>query len=214
MAKSHVYVVGPDYGISVMFAKRGYRVVRDIAEADIVVWSGGADVNPALYGEKPLEQTSFNPRRDQDDIQAWKISTTMGAQLRVGICRGGQFLNVQNGGRLWQHVNKHTSDHLVLDIPSQTEYLCSSTHHQMMRPGNGAQVLGIGIHKIADMQLNVCNFKFADGQSWNEDDAEDPDVEVVWYEHTRSLCFQPHPEMRGYDQCTKYFFNLIERYVA
>ena len=35
------------------------------------------------------------------------------------------------------------------------------------------------------------------------------DTEVVWYEHTKSLCFRPHPEYTGYDETRIYFFSLM-----
>jgi hypothetical protein len=87
----------------------------------------------------------------------------------------------------------------------------TSTHHQMMRPGDGALVLAVA---------REAGMKLADGDEWHiEHDRktrkeELEDVEVIWYEDTKSLCFQPHPEFGGAQACTDYFFDLLESVVG
>jgi putative glutamine amidotransferase len=81
----------------------------DIAERvldglDGLLITGGKDVDPAAYGQKP------HPATDQPDRQrdAWE-STLLDAALKrglpvLGICRGAQVLNVALGGTLHQHL--------------------------------------------------------------------------------------------------------------
>ena len=71
---------------------------------DGLVITGGKDVDPARYGQKPHPKTD-EPRRDRD---AWEFAL-LGAALKrgvpvLGICRGAQVLNVALGGTLHQHL--------------------------------------------------------------------------------------------------------------
>ena len=75
---------------------------------DGLLLSGGADLDPALYGEPVREAVDVEPGRDALELEAWR--TARGRRLPVlGICRGFQAINVFSGGRLVQHVDGHTS---------------------------------------------------------------------------------------------------------
>jgi len=199
-----------------MFAKHGYRIVNKIEDADIVVFTGGADVDPQLYGEQKHHRTFVDPNRDQRDLAIWGAAGRN--QLHVGICRGAQFLNVMCGGSLWQHVDKHaiSGTHLLLDKCFGTllePIPVTSTHHQQMRPNSNGEILGIGIASETSRRP-ICDFK-ENGTSvgWTIVRAEeDPDVEVVWYREQKCFCFQPHPEYR-HKPTEDYFFQLLEDYI-
>jgi putative glutamine amidotransferase len=79
-------------------------VDRVLGSVDALVLSGGADVDPALYGQDPHERTS-EPRSDRDE---WELALLRGAIERdlpfLAICRGAQLLNVALGGTLHQHL--------------------------------------------------------------------------------------------------------------
>lgn len=206
-----VYIVGQGPGIlpyAKMFYDRGnthlfrpYIGVRTIEEADIVVFTGGPDVDPSFYGEKPLPQTFFDPDRDAIDIQAFCDGYD---KLKVGICRGGQFLNVMSGGKLWQHVVGHTTSHPIRETSTGRMFYASSTHHQMMRPAEGARIIATGFH---------ASRKDSESEFWELSDGVSPvDVEVCWYEETKSLCFQPHPEHKTFNDLTNFFFNQLALY--
>ena len=98
-----VYVVGGD----VRYAKfiDNYEIVPKLEEADIVLFTGGEDVYPGLYGEEAQPATHFNLDRDLYEKLVYKKVSTK--QLCVGICRGAQFLAVMNGSKLVQHVSGH-----------------------------------------------------------------------------------------------------------
>lgn len=107
---------------------------------DLLIFTGGEDVNPYLYGETPHAKTHFNPERDAQEAQVWRMAKERGIPC-LGICRGSQFLNVMNKGRLVQHVTNHTTDHDMRTSCGHTIHV-TSTHHQMMDPGEGAELLG------------------------------------------------------------------------
>ncbi len=199
MKKHKVFIVGNDSGIARMYTDRGHEIVHKQEHASIVQYIGGADINPKLYGEKALPCTRNSPGADARDYNAWQKTVSF-KQMSVGICRGGQFLNVMNNGFMWQHVSGHTASHKVVDLTGLTqgkEILVTSTHHQMMIPHETGEVLA-----------------YADNISTHHQSASDRkhdgiDVEVVWYDKTRCLCYQPHPEYGNYKENTDYFFNLI-----
>ena len=61
-------------------------ITSNIKEADIVLFTGGEDVNPALYGANRHYSTHFNEERDKKEVAIFKkIKPT---QLALGICRG------------------------------------------------------------------------------------------------------------------------------
>lgn len=80
--------------------------------ADAVLFSGGVDVEPSLYGESVLSDTvSCDPARDTEELALFRAFYN--AQKPIfGICRGIQMINAALGGTLWQ------------DIPSQLPDAC------------------------------------------------------------------------------------------
>lgn len=196
-----VFIVGGDHGIERMWLGRGHHIVDKQEDADVIQFIGGADVNPELYGEEPHEKTSCSHYADKRDMEVWRSSKPN--QLKIGICRGGQFLNVVNGGAMWQHIDGHQTwqGHFMRDLFSGKEIRVSSTHHQMMIPSEKAELIAFaqGIAK------NHSTRKL-DGRLQPK-----VDVEVIWYYDTKSLCFQPHPEHNNFLDCRNYYFNLVER---
>lgn len=199
--KMNFFLTMKDPLIQEMLLKRGHKVFHEYGDnIDVALFTGGEDVTPFLYGEKTFKYTQNNWVRDLMEVS---LVRSLPANLpKVGICRGAQFLNVHSGGKLWQHVTNHGRTHKVTDHWFGKDVLVTSTHHQMMIPSDAGQVI---------CTANEAGSKEGPDHQWRrsskEEDAED--VEVVYYDHTKSLCCQYHPE---YDvqECTDHFFEYVD----
>lgn len=203
-----VWIGTPRLGNEVhMFRSRGFEIVENLADSDIVVFTGGADISPALYGEKLHQRTSPSLTRDANELQWYRQSR---GKFRFGICRGGQLLNVLSGGKLWQHIDNHHGDHEIRDCFTGQKVMATSVHHQSFRPGKSAVVVAV---------TKVSSSKEAQHDSWkkgqpHQNNAWETDYEVLFYPDTRSLALQFHPEFRNdnSDPLVEYTFQLLSRY--
>lgn len=134
-----VFVVGP----SISYASwiNDIKLVENQDEADIVMFTGGCDINPKLYGCKALKSTYYNDARDAFEIQAFnKVKNN---QLCIGTCRGAQLFTALFGGKLVQDVSGHEGSYHALKLMTNKfgnilpkECMTTSIHHQMMYPFN------------------------------------------------------------------------------
>ena len=72
---------------------------------DGLILTGGADIDPARFGDTVLHPSTYDILPDRDEAE---LALTVGALERdipvLGICRGVQVLNVAMGGTLYQDV--------------------------------------------------------------------------------------------------------------
>jgi len=200
-----VYIVGgATADEETIFTNRGFEIAKSAPSADIFVWTGGQDIHPMLYGELPMQSTHWTQRRDEYEVFMYQIAQSMN-KPKLGICRGGQLLNVLSGGKLWQHVDNHGGRvHPVFDPRTKFETVINSVHHQMMRPPKDAIVCGVAREST-----------FHEGEvliERNINKAGNDDIECVWIPRTQSLCFQAHPEY-GHPLTTAFFFKLVEEFL-
>lgn len=207
----NVYIsAGGSVAYENLFLRAGYKLADKPGDADIVCFTGGWDVNPLLYGETPIQGTSFSRDRDKKDIEVYRLSQD---KLKIGICRGGQFLNVMNGGKLWQDVDGHAllATHKLVDQFTNQEIEVTSTHHQMFRPSRKAIIIGLAresrMKKSAHQSWRIKN------NNSGVDEFMKRDFEVVYYPTTKSLCFQPHPEFEFAHTTREYFYNVLRRII-
>jgi len=205
-----VYVVGRFDGlVATMFRNRGWRGTRDIAMADLVVFTGGADINPAIYNEPVSGAKYIDEQRDAEEMAVYKAALNWNIPM-LGICRGAQLLNCMNGGSLWQDVNNHTANHWIVDTRTDATAFVTSTHHQQMRinPKTG-HMIAVAYNQAVKGRKSLCTRKAGAGVT-QIPHAGDVDPEVVWYADTSCLCFQPHPEYPGNTDTANYFWSLFE----
>src|SRR5579859_4870569 len=75
-----------------------------VGRVDGLLLAGGADINPARYGQAPHEQVAaWYDERDASEL--WLLAAADALELPVlGVCRGMQLMAVAAGGTLVQHL--------------------------------------------------------------------------------------------------------------
>src|SRR5262249_19886455 len=103
----------------------------DFKKGDVLYLDGGADINPVYYGEKPNPMT-YAPNRARDASEKLLFRNAQIAGIGVlGICRGAQMACILSGGKLHQHVTRHTMGHYIY-TKEGTCMVDGSSHHQVM----------------------------------------------------------------------------------
>ena len=196
MVKKVLVLHGDSYkAVGELFASLGYDVTHDaslLSEVNVVVFTGGSDVSPYIYGEEPDGARGCDPRRDEIELSIWNGAKSLGIPC-IGICRGGQLLNVLNGGYMIQDLGKTISGDVSMYIDGKHSMYYMSVrvdHHQGMIAGDSVNNL-----------------------SWNEETGTDywPDYEI-WYPETKDLCVQYHPEW-DHEGTKQRFISLLERFL-
>jgi putative glutamine amidotransferase len=166
LARSYVDAVQLAGGLALLLPP-DEQLVQEPGQAleliDGLLLAGGADLDPASYGQGAHAETQDAvPERD-----AFEIALTRAAIERdlpvLGICRGMQLINVALGGTLIQHLPEHLghsehrrvsgsfdgSDHdvrvlddtLAMQVIGAREHATKSHHHQGVdRVGEGLRV--------------------------------------------------------------------------
>ena len=164
---------------------------------DAVVLTGGADVDPACYGEEP-HASVYGVDREADDreMELARAAIQRGVPL-LAICRGLQVLNVAFGGTLHQHILDHgrpgepggahiheidvVDDSLLHDVMSTTRVTASCHHHQSVNK------VGAGLRATASAGDGVVEGLEVDGAwalavQWHPEDtaATDPTNQALF----------------------------------
>lgn len=89
-------LIAPQFGV--------HTIEALMATARGLVLTGGGDVSPELYGEKPHPASAGVSReRDAMELEALRVALERGLPV-LAICRGMQVLNVAMGGSLYQDL--------------------------------------------------------------------------------------------------------------
>jgi gamma-glutamyl-gamma-aminobutyrate hydrolase PuuD len=163
-------------------------------DVSLLILSGGGDISPKRYGEKPTHSYGIDLLRDEREFNIIRQVLTTNDNVKIlGICRGAQLLNAFVGGDLYQDLGSigkaHPGVHTLLHVaknPLDWLTYSNSLHHQAIHHiDGGANILAI--EPVTDIPEIV---------SWRD-----------W-----GLGVQFHPEMFHPDMGDK-FFSVIENWV-
>lgn len=204
--KRKVFIINSDKATDNMFKSVGYEITTP-AKADFFQFtgSGNSDVPSELYNE-PKHPNTFPDYGRAKGEQIWySIAKREGIPM-AGICYGGQFLNVMNGGWLWQDINGHHKPHYITDYLTGETYIASSSHHQAMRKARHGEILAVA----GETTFREWCTKDGHQRFHAVNPAQETDLEVVFYPDTKSLCVQYHPEYEGFSALAARYFDMID----
>jgi len=194
--------VGSSFGMPVasifrnptLLVSNGYQeIYENIPGADLVMFGGGEDVHPMLYGHQNVGSYCGRAPSYRDLVEREIFNRCVELKKpMLGICRGAQLLCALSGGFLIQDVDGHAvgiNGHTI-KTSDGLEMSMSSTHHQMMYPFQTQHKL------LAWSPKRSRNYRFDQG-SLKANFIFDPkfsDPEIVYFPKTKSLAIQGHPE--------------------
>ena len=119
---------------------------QDLRRYDGLILPGGADIDPALFGEENRGSRTIERDRDLRQLEILDAFVKFGKPV-LGVCKGHQLLNVYLGGKICQHIpefavhqwSEETGDqaHMSRCLPDSflaglygLEFPVNSAHHQ------------------------------------------------------------------------------------
>ena len=213
-----VWIINSSRGYERMFYEYGWEIITELPKAFnlknlLIQFTGGSDVSPSFYGEAKHYTTNPDSLRDKYENSIVSFAQNNSIPM-AGICRGGQFLHVMNGGRLYQDVDNHAiyGTHEMIDVWTRKTYQVTSTHHQMIRENQShTNILIAYANGLASYKTYYPLTKPDKGSQTTTKDKID--IECLFYPRTRSLCFQPHPELDHAKECRDVYFDYIDEYI-
>lgn len=203
-----VFVVGEDTYYSNFL--EDVTLVNNLNDADVVLFTGGEDVDPSLYNCSKLHCTYSNKARDLEEKKIFELISPK--QLCLGICRGSQFLCVMNGGILVQDCYGHALSRTHAITDNSIIYEISSTHHQMQYP-----------YYLDRREYDVLFEAYPRLSRMYAGDKVNPDTiikfgepEIVLYHKEglpKCLAVQGHPEMMPDSPVAKMISKLVKKLV-
>jgi gamma-glutamyl-gamma-aminobutyrate hydrolase PuuD len=163
---------------------------------DAVVFTGGSDLDPGLYGEEARPET-IGVHRLRDEAELALLRGALERDMPVlGICRGMQVLNVGMGGDLHQHVpdlvghegHKHNppgqfvSHEVTIEPDTRLARMLGARTRVMSHHHQGLRTLAPGLVESAHAEdglveaVEAPDRRFTVGVLWHPEAGEDARV--------------------------------------
>ena len=85
------------------------EIIRNV---DGVIFAGGMDFDPSLYGSNHYDLVEeYHPDNDRDDIKLLSLAIEENKSI-LGICRGMQLINIYYGGSLYEDIPTQVGDYV------------------------------------------------------------------------------------------------------
>ena len=170
-----------------------------ISKIDGILFTGGADVEPALYGKPELREQceDIDPIRDTKEFEFAKKADELGLPI-FGICRGLQLLNVHYGGTLIADLESTGKP------PHNKNEGKDRRHNVHLEPGK----LVKKISRVSDGNVTSAHHQAIDelapGMAISAKSSDDNVIEAIeWNDQSGKpyfLAVQWHPERMEYEE--------------
>ena len=186
-----------EYEIEIVDLSQNPSRIKDV---DGILFTGGADIQPARYGKQSEERLcgEIDETRDQAEFDLADAAEKEGLPM-LGICRGTQLLNVHRGGTLLTDIQTFGGNN-----HQRIEGNGDSRHHVKVTPGSYlSKILNAREGEINSAHHQAIE-RPGEGLMVSARAAEDGTVEAVeWADPTGKpffLAVQWHPERMGFDE--------------
>ncbi len=132
-----------------------FNIEKYVSMCDIIILSGGGDIDPVFFGEKSTEDKKLDIVPRKRDIFEIKIIREAIKQKKyiLGICRGMQIINIALGGTMYQDIDNHMNKNHYVKIREKSilssyfnskNIYVNSIHHQAVKDiGNNLKVIAV-----------------------------------------------------------------------
>ena len=180
-------------GLPIILPPQDGAIDRILELVDGLIFSGGADIDPARYGESNVHPMTYDISDERDRFEIDLFSAAIEQDKPVlCICRGIQVLNVALGGSLIQHIDDEVerplphrqhevgimgteSSHdvtfmegsLSAEVFESVAVPVNSLHHQSLAtPAERVQVDGVSSDGVIEA-VSVPGCRFVLGLQWH-----------------------------------------------
>jgi len=209
-----VFIIGGDYFYRSLFDELGVIIVESMTmqelreimpELKAILFTGGPDVDPELYGGIHKDISIIQPMRDKLEQTVFELALEHSVKI-TGICRGFQFINVMCGGRMYQHINNHAGSlHNVTYPATGKQTLVTSTHHQLVMLPENAVPVAWSSNNLSDIYISP-----------DADSIKGPEHEIesaIFPQHN-AFGVQFHPELlRNGSEGRNYYLTVIDDFL-
>ena len=197
---------GAPFMIPIIQDREALRSLYDMADG--LLFAGGNDIDPGLYGQKAYPETKdVLVTRDDCEMQLMEWADEDRKPM-LCICRGMQLLNVHRGGDLYQHIAD--------DLPQAEDHMLSTSlkdgqhiaHVLKLQPGSmlanilGTTEIGVNAHHHQGVK------RLGKGLQVEAKADDDVDEVVVDPDAKYLVGFQCHPE--SLPMLSKIFSAFVE----
>ena len=199
-----IYVVGGSNGYANWLLDMGMMLTKEPTNADIALFTGGADLGPELYGEKEGSRTYCHRERDKEELYYYNYFLKLGTPM-LGICRGGQLFTIMEGGKLVQY-STHNYSHSVTTKDGEKYNINSMHHQQFLLDGCNDYELIAWAENLSPFHLNGEDVDYNFPEDYKE-------PEVVYFHTSKALAIQCHPECIDNFKTMQWFKGLVRQYL-
>ncbi len=203
-----VFCVGSNYDAA--WLPREYITTTNYEKADVVIFPGGSDWNPALYNQTVYSRTGFYPDIDKRQLH-YALRCLNDKKFMIGICRGGQMACILAGGELIQDVECHAGrDHEIITTDGHI-FWTNSIHHQMM---DTMRIPEKDFELLAWTTPLSSYYKHGNGEAVDKNgelyrESLVVENEIIYFKTIGAFAIQGHPEMGMNRNTTEWIIEQI-----
>ena len=183
---------------------------RDYAElADGVLFTGGVDISPEIYGAENRHSVNVDPGLDNMELEIFAEFYKRKKPI-LGICRGIQFINVALGGDLIQDIHGETGS-VHTEPSSEHEHYVNTVKGSAVNKLLGDRIYTNSFHHQAVNRLGdglTVTARADDGIIEAVEHESLPIIGVQW--HPERMLVGRIPELDGMEALFEYFVGLTK----